>query len=143
MSDDTFHKAMDYIFKYEGGLENNPKDPGGLTNYGIALKSHPDLGSSGIVNLTKDEAEAIYKREYWAPIGGDALAWPLCLIVMDTAVNCGVDKALQFLFHSDNDPIKYLALRIAYYNNLINKNNKLEAFRHGWMNRVNDLKKAI
>ena len=57
-----FDKAMEHIFKWEGGYVNDAKDPGGETKYGICKRSHPTVD---IKNLTKDQAKVIYKREYW------------------------------------------------------------------------------
>ncbi len=33
-----FSTAHDYMMKNEGGLSENPADPGGVTNYGISLR---------------------------------------------------------------------------------------------------------
>ena len=44
------------------GYVNDPKDPGGETNYGISKRAYPDVD---IKNLTEDGAKDIYKRDYW------------------------------------------------------------------------------
>lgn len=66
-------------------------DSGGETNHGITKRDFPDLG---IASLTKDEARAIYEREYWSSEGVqksacDKLPWPLSLAHFDTVVNIG------------------------------------------------------
>ena len=33
-----FHFAVNAILKHEGGLSNDPRDPGGAINYGISLR---------------------------------------------------------------------------------------------------------
>ncbi|HHV62978.1 MAG TPA: hypothetical protein GXX51_10120 [Firmicutes bacterium] len=46
---------------HEGGLPEDPRDPGGITKFGISLRSYPSLGADGIRNLTHDQAIAIYR----------------------------------------------------------------------------------
>ena len=57
-----FDDIIKVVLKHEGGYVNDPKDPGGETNFGIAKRSHPDVD---IENLTEDEAKDIYKEHYW------------------------------------------------------------------------------
>ncbi|MDQ3232263.1 MAG: hypothetical protein M3Q07_10615 [Pseudobdellovibrionaceae bacterium] len=44
-----FQEAVRLILELEGGgrLVSHPDDPGGLTKYGISLRSHPELGAEG------------------------------------------------------------------------------------------------
>jgi len=58
----AFAAAMVRLLAHEGGYVNDPDDPGGETKYGISRRSYPDLD---IRNLTKAEAEAIYRRDWW------------------------------------------------------------------------------
>lgn len=93
---DHIRKVLDV----EGGLVDNPKDPGGLTNCGISLSAHPELTRSDIVNMTPARATEIYRTLYWAPIRGDELDkyWPrLSHLVLDMAVNSGVGWAAKVL----------------------------------------------
>lgn len=90
----NFDKAVAHILEAEGGYVNDPNDPGGETNFGICKRQYPDLD---IKNLTKAEASAIYKRDYWDNVKGDKLPWPLALFVFDAAVNQGVDAAVKTL----------------------------------------------
>jgi lysozyme family protein len=90
-----FENAVEVIFEHEGGLVDNPKDPGGLTNFGISQRAYPSVDIRG---LTKVTAAAIYKRDYWDKINGDLLKPAIALCVFDSAVNQGVGfaaKALQ------------------------------------------------
>ena len=57
-----FNEIIEVVLHHEGGYVNDPKDPGGETNFGIAKRSHPDVD---IKNLTKDGAKEIYKEHYW------------------------------------------------------------------------------
>lgn len=50
------------IKKEEGIYSNNPNDPGGETKYGISKLSYPHLD---IKNLTLEDAENIYEKDWW------------------------------------------------------------------------------
>src|ERR1039458_5408099 len=57
-----FNLAISIVLTNEGGLVDDPNDPGGLTNYGISKASYPNLD---IKNLTVAQATAIYLRDFW------------------------------------------------------------------------------
>jgi len=89
---DNFLRAVEVIIQLEtggdalGGYTNDPRDPGGETRWGIAKRFNPSLD---IKNLTKPQAIACYHDRYWNALRCDELAWPICLIVFDCAVNPG------------------------------------------------------
>ena len=58
----NFAPIKDQIIPIEGGYVFNKNDPGGETKYGISKRSYPHLD---IKNLTLDEANDIYKRDFW------------------------------------------------------------------------------
>ena len=93
-----FNTALKYVLEHEGGLVDHPRDPGGITKYGISLRAYPDLKEEGIRNLTIEQAAAIYKKDYWDAMKCDLLHDEIRLMVFDCAVNQGVaycTKALQ------------------------------------------------
>jgi len=103
MSSANFDRAIPILLEEEGGLADNPKDPGGLTNYGISQRSYPHVD---IRALTPSSAGAIYARDFWPSCGADKLPWPLCLFVFDHAVNAGhvaAVKCLQRAAHVPDD----------------------------------------
>lgn len=67
MSD--FKPALEKLLAAEGGLVDNPKDPGGITKYGISLRFLQNLNSSitpdYVKSLTVDQAGSIYKEHFW------------------------------------------------------------------------------
>ena len=90
---DLFSKALDFVLASEGGLSDDPADPGGLTNFGISQRSYPN---EDIRAMTRERAAFLYKRDYWTPIHGDLLgAAGLC--VFDSAVNQGPRLAVRLL----------------------------------------------
>jgi lysozyme family protein len=92
-----FQAAVRLILELEGGarIVSHPKDPGGLTKYGISLKAHPELGPEGIRKLTKEAAIGIYRKGYWEPLGLDRFPPGLALPLFDAAVNLGVSSAAR------------------------------------------------
>lgn len=89
-----FRYAVEEVLRSEGGLVNDPKDPGGLTNFGISQRAYPGVD---IAKLTKEGAIAIYHRDYWLNAGCDKLPPALGVVVFDAAVNQGVDRAVKML----------------------------------------------
>ena len=73
----------------EGGSKftNDQDDPGGPTKYGIAQNYHPGVD---VKNLDEAAARAIYLKEYWAPIQGDAIKdQGVAEMLFDSGVNLG------------------------------------------------------
>lgn len=90
----SFARAVSHVLKMEGGLVDNPSDPGGLTNYGISLRAYPHLD---IRNLTQAQAAQIYHDDYWEKIHGDELPDEVSFALLDYAVNSGVGGAIRGL----------------------------------------------
>jgi lysozyme family protein len=95
----SFARAIAYILRpdVEGGLCDDPKDPGGLTNCGISQRSHPDMTADQIRALTAATAAPLYQHEYWAAIHGDDLPDAVGFALLDFAVNSGVSGAVHAL----------------------------------------------
>ncbi len=90
----TFPDCIAHVLAAEGGLVNDPKDPGGVTKFGISQRSYPALD---IRALSLDDAKAIYQRDYWDKIQGEALPAGLDLLLLDHAVNAGPARANTLL----------------------------------------------
>jgi len=97
----AFRKAVEIVLRHEGGLVDHPADPGGLTNFGISQRAYPGLD---IRNLTREQAAAIYHRDYWLPVKGDELPPEVATVLFDMAVNMGVSRAVRLLQRSLNVP---------------------------------------
>lgn len=141
--DNNLTIAMKFVGKWEwgnrkdGGYTNDPDDPGGETKWGISKKAHPDLD---IETLTLPEALDIYWNEYWQPAGCEDMELPMAVAVFDTAVNCGVSKAVAW----EEDSFTYkelLAKRVNYYASLVRHKPALNKYYKGWINRIVDLRK--
>lgn len=93
-----FLQAVEIVLKHEGGLVDHPNDPGGITNYGISLRSYPELGPEGIRNLTKKQAIDIYHRDWWDRFRYDTIRdLRVAGKVFDLAVNMGPRPAHRIL----------------------------------------------
>lgn len=87
-----FSRAVEFVLDEEGGYSNDPQDPGGETKFGISKRAYPNLD---IANLTRDQAIAIYQRDYWDRL--PTLPGRLQFLVFDFAVNAGIRRAVQTL----------------------------------------------
>ena len=94
-----FDDIIKVVLKHEGGYVNDPKDPGGETNFGIAKRSHPDVD---IKNLTEDKAKDIYKEHYWDGNKVESLSEDLRHIYFDMCVNQGKGRAVKILQRAAN-----------------------------------------
>lgn len=65
---------IDDIIKREGGLTNDPLDPGGRTDKGISARSNPEAWKDG--KVTEEEARAIYEAKYFKGPGFDKVPDP-------------------------------------------------------------------
>lgn len=87
MSNPVFDNAFLSTIGFEGGYVNDPDDPGGETKWGISARSYPDVD---ILNLSKQGARVIYKRDYWDKLNLDLIAMPIIAEeIFDTSVNMG------------------------------------------------------
>ena len=89
-----FDDAFKRLIGHEGGLSDDPNDPGGLTKYGISQRSYPNVD---IKALTLDDAKAIYKRDYWNAVQMEHLPEGIRFDLFDMAVNSGVSQAVKML----------------------------------------------
>lgn len=99
-----------------------------------------------IKNLTKEQAIAFYKKDFWDSIGGDDLAKKdpgYALAAFDTAVNLGVDGAKPLLKQANGDLSKLLKLRQGHYDRLTSTNpERYGKYADNWKNRVAALREA-
>ena len=160
----------------------NPKaqyDKGGFTRMGVTWGALSTAYAQGIVDhnditrLTKNEVLTIFKTNYWHPSRSDKMAWGLCLIHFDCAINCGVFGAAKQLQRALNNlgqqsrgqqlsvdgvigPLTlaaiteasgveeaYLKVREAYYRGLVQSTPTQGANLNGWLNRLKRIRKEL
>jgi lysozyme family protein len=141
---DKFATSYQFTKKWEGGYVFDATDRGGETKYGISKRSYPHLN---IKNLTMEDAERIYKRDFWDAMLCDEYTWPLCLVIFDTAVNVGVHRCRKWVERlKGDDAIKtadLLKTREDFYKRIAERDPTQKKFLKGWLNRINDLKRSI
>lgn len=89
-----FEDALERTLSHEGGYVNDPRDPGGETNWGISKRAYPNVD---IRNLTRESAATLYRRDYWLHAHCDEMPFALAYQVFDFAVNSGVGTAIRKL----------------------------------------------
>ena len=89
-----FERAVEFVLDHEGGLSEDPKDPGGLTKFGISQRAYPNLD---IRNLTREAAIELYRSDYWNRCKCGELPSPFAVILFDSAVNQGPGAAIRML----------------------------------------------
>mgnify|MGYP001230495086 FL=1 len=152
----NFDEIIEVVLHHEGGYVNDPDDPGGETNFGIAKRSHPDVD---IANLTKDGAKKIYKEHYWDRNKVEDLPEDLRHIYFDMCVNQGRGRAVKIMQRAANakgadlvvdggmgpktiaamDGVelqRVRAYRVKYYADLVTRKPDLEKFYFGWFRRA-------
>ncbi len=153
---DDFEAAMVQLFEDEGGYEDDPDDPGGETKYGIDKRTYPDLD---IRALTKDDAAAIYFRDWWTPYAGYGLPAIVLVKCFNVAVNVGRGQANKFLQRALSvvadgfvgpktlaaiaaimrpaDILNLIRMQQAtFYEGLAHKDPTLRKFLRGWLRRA-------
>ena len=100
-----FEEAFNFVMRQEGGYVNDPHDRGGATKYGISsafIKAN-NIKIEDVNELTVDQAKSIYNMYFWNPLKVDQFTDSIVqLFLFDTAVNCGVGRAADFLQRSVN-----------------------------------------
>ena len=90
--DDSFVRLLGN----EGHYSDNPTDPGGATCWGVTERTARANGYAGaMIDMTQEQAKAIYLRCYWGPVGCDAVPDVLKFDLFDMAVNQGVRTAIE------------------------------------------------
>jgi lysozyme family protein len=87
-----FLTAVNRVLTDEGGLVRNSADPGGLTRWGISHREYPALD---IAALTREDAIAIYYRDWWQRYSFGELAPAVGAKLFDLAVNMGPAHAIE------------------------------------------------
>lgn len=98
----NFDSAFEYTLLNEGEDFTNVKfDKGGPTKFGIIVadvtkwKGFPAKGKD-VENLTRDDAKAIYKTQYWDPLHLDKLKdQSIAVAIYDIGVVCGIGTATK------------------------------------------------
>jgi lysozyme family protein len=145
MAAGRFSACLAYTLREEGGLSNDPGDPGGLTNKGIthatydAYRAGKGLFPRSVAQITDAEIQDIYLSGYWNAIGAESLPAGVDLSAFDYAVNSGPSKARQALTRAmdGNASVATIIDRIATRRlSVMHALRTWGAFGKGWAARV-------
>ena len=169
MTERVWEVAKNLTLNVEGDYQCDPDDKGNWTGgqvgkgqlkgtkYGISAASYPDID---IKSLTKEQAEYLYKKDYWTRNKCEYMPDALSVAVFDYAFLSGkqaikdlqvclgvkVDGIIgnQTLGACNSKPIKPLINE--YFNRRINfimelsEKPRYAKYRKGWLNRVNHVR---
>lgn len=112
-----FEPAINITLENEGGLVNNPSDPGGITNHGISLKFLRTLRTNATPDdirfMTVDEAKQIYLNEFWLKNDyGKIVDQLLANQIFDLCVNIGASMANSCLQRAVNNAADKAAISV-------------------------------
>jgi lysozyme family protein len=109
--------ALQCVLHHEGGLVDDPDDPGGITNHGISLRFlrwTGDLDGNGLLDgdydgdgdidaddiraISADQVSDTYRLYFWEPNRLDAVRSELVAVkIFDMAVNMGGKQAWKLV----------------------------------------------
>jgi lysozyme family protein len=94
----NYNYALQQVLKSEGGYTNDPKDPGGPTNFGITIADYrmyvnKNATAEDVKNMHLADAQAIYRSKYWNALNCDSLPSGVDYCVFDYGVNSGIGRA--------------------------------------------------
>jgi lysozyme family protein len=163
---ENFAKALKLVLVDEGGLDDDPRDHGGRTAYGITQREYDayllrrGFQSRDVWKITPSEYEQIYHDQYWSP-WCDKLPAGIDYAYFDCAVNAGPSQAARTLQRAlrnvpvdghmgertlaaalSRDPEALIAAfcneRRRFYRAL----KQFPVYGRGWLNRVNHVERA-
>lgn len=138
------------------------------TNYDV-YRTSKKLAKQSVEDITNEEVSDIYFKNYWLASKCDQLPIELAYVVFDTAVNSGVSRSAKFLQRIvgavDDGVIgpktlelvkafckikgvmdianKYIDMREAFLNGIVQRDITQKKFLKGWLNRTSSLRTII
>ena len=172
---DRFVQCLEFVLGREGEYSNLKDDRGGATNCGITQRTYDEwqerhgLPTQSVRLISKDEVSCIYKGAYWNKCECANLPQPIDLVVFDSAVQHGTERACKWVQHlvcvavdgvigfktlyAVNDYVMrnrlktlvddYMDARYAFYAGIISRDPTQKKFERGWNNRMVRLEFAV
>lgn len=99
----TFVQIFNRLIGHEGGYVNDPRDPGGETNWGITKRTAQANGYQGSMRaMTREQAYKIYYSAFWLRYQCDKMPEAVAYQFFDAAVNHGLGNASRMLQRAVN-----------------------------------------
>lgn len=151
----SFQQIFDRLIGHEGGYVDDPRDPGGETNWGVTKRTAQANGYTGnMKTMTRQQAYEIYRRAFWVRYNCEQMPDAVAYQFFDAAVNHGFGNASRMLQRAvgvlddgiigkysleaiNSNPISDTLMvlngeRLNFYTRLKN----FDRFGKGWVNRV-------
>lgn len=94
----SFDQIFERVMGHEGGYVNNPKDPGGETNWGVTIGTARANGYHGAMrSMTRLQAKEIYRKAFWERAKCAQYHSAIGFQVFDAAINHGIGNAVRML----------------------------------------------
>lgn len=102
MATSTYGPCLARLKVHEGGYTNDPRDPGGPTNFGVTIFDfrkyvNPKATAEDVKAMTWAQAQIIYRARYWDALQCDRLPAGVDDSVFDYGVNSGIGRAGRVL----------------------------------------------
>ena len=94
--------CLPLLLAHEGGYTNDPRDPGGPTNFGITIFDYrkyvkPHASAADVRTMSIEDAERIYRIRYWDAQRCDELPAGVDYAVFDYGVNSGIARVRKVM----------------------------------------------
>lgn len=108
MNKEQFEKSLlkqfnSVIAKWEGGIVNDPDDPGGFTRGGIALNYNTMITKEELMAMDHDDIAHVLYTKYGEPYKIHTMSPGLALAFFDCSINQGPSAAQVSLQHAINE----------------------------------------
>lgn len=102
MSTKNYDQCLARVLEHEGGYTNDPRDPGGPTNFGITIFDYrkyvkPGATAVDVRAMSLVDAKKIYRDKYWDALRCDDLPPGVDDSVFDYGVNSGIGRSGKIL----------------------------------------------
>ncbi|XOC63431.1 glycoside hydrolase family 108 protein [Haemophilus influenzae] len=98
-----FQANFDRLIGHEGGYVDDPRDPGGETNWGVTKRTAQANGYTGAMKtMTRQQAYEIYRRAFWLRYNCEQMPDAVAYQFFDAAVNHGFGNASRMLQRAVN-----------------------------------------
>ena len=111
--EERFNFAVNFVLQHEGGLTDNKKDAGGITNFGISLRFLKSAGinincdehidENDVLALDKEKAKDIYRIFWWDKYRYESINdIRIAAKIFDMSVNMGATQSHKITQKSIN-----------------------------------------
>lgn len=157
-------------FLRNAGIDETDLDNDGIVMEKVGdLNNDGTVDKKDIYLLSEEMAKKVYFKYFWLPVMANVIdSQKIATCLFDMAINSGKNPAVRTLqkalnlngakllpdgdigpktmdaiFAADENKVfeYYLALRQAFYDNLVKMNPSQAVFQNGWKNRLKNLKK--